>query len=71
MANQRDSDHHNNDGSDDVNNPVLTKDEFLDFCDENQQLHDSTQHTLDQIREALATLLNRNPNRDDKEQRDS
>ena len=41
MADRRDGNHHNNDGDDDVNNPVFTKAEFLDFCkeahDENQQ----------------------------------
>ena len=58
MTNRQDSDHHNNDGDDDVNNPILTRVEFLDFRDENQQFHDSTQQTLDQIQEALATLLN-------------
>ena len=42
MANRQGGDHHNNDGSDDVNNPVLTKAEFLDFRDENQQFRDST-----------------------------
>ena len=47
MVNQRDGDHHNNDGGDDVNNLVLTKAEFLDFHDENQPFCDSTQHTLD------------------------
>ena len=71
MANRRDDNHHNNDGGDNINNPVLTKVEFLDFRDENQQFHDSTQQTLDQIQEALATLLNRNPNRDDEEQCDN
>ena len=71
MANWRDDDHHNNDGDDNVNNPVLTKVEFLDFRDENQQFRDSTQQTLEQIQEALATLLNRNPNCDDKEWRDN
>ena len=70
MANRRDGDHHNNDGGDDVNNPVLIRAEFLDFCDENQQFCDSTQQTLDQIQEALVTLLNRNPNRGDEERRD-
>ena len=67
MANRRDGDHHNNEGDDDVNNPILTKDEILDFRVENQWFHDSTQQTLDQIQEALATLLNQNPNRDDEE----
>ena len=33
MANRRDDNHHNND---DVNNPVLTRSEFLDFHNENQ-----------------------------------
>ena len=71
MANWRDSDHHNNDGDDNVNNPVLTMPEFLDFHDENQQFCDSTQQTLDQIQEALATLLNWNPNRNDEKRRDN
>ena len=44
MANRQDGDHHNNDNGDDVNNPVLiTRAEFLDFRDENQQFRDSTQ----------------------------
>jgi len=47
MANRGDSDHHNNDGDDNVNNPVLTRVEFLDFHDENQQFCDSTHQTLD------------------------
>jgi len=42
IANQQDSDHHNNDGDDNVNNLVLTTAKFLDFCDENQQFRDST-----------------------------
>ena len=71
MANWRDGDHHNNDGGDDVNNPVLTRAEFFDFCDENQQFRDSTQQTLDQIQEALATFLNRNPNYNDEERHDN
>ena len=57
MANWQDGDHHNNDSGANVNNLVLTKAEFLDFCDENQQFCDSTQQTLDQIWEVLATLL--------------
>ena len=71
MANQQDGDCHNNDSGDDVNNPALIRAEFLDFCDENQQFHDSTQQTLDQIQEALATLLNQNPNHDEEERRDN
>ena len=58
MAIQQDGDHHNNDGDDDVNNPVLNRAEFLDFRDENQQFHDSTQQNLDQIQELLAILPN-------------
>ena len=42
MAIRQGGDHHNNDCSDNVNNPVLTKAEFLDFRDENQQFRDST-----------------------------
>ena len=71
MANLQDGDHHNNDDSDDVNNPVLTRAEFLDFRDENQQFQDSTQQTLDQIQEVIATLLNQNPNRDDEKWHDN
>ena len=41
IANRGDSDHHNNDGGDDVNNSVLTRAEFVKFRkearDENQQ----------------------------------
>ena len=36
MANWGDSDHHNNDDGNNVDNIVLTKAKFLDFCDENQ-----------------------------------
>ena len=57
MANRRDGDHHNIDGGDDVNNLVLTRAEFLDFCDENQQFCDSTKQNLDQIQEVLTTYL--------------
>ena len=71
MANRRDGDHHNNDGGDDINNPFLTRAEFLDFRNENQQFRDSTQQTLDQIQAALATFLNWNPNCDDEERCDN
>ena len=40
MTNRRDGDHHNNDGGDNVNNLILTRAEFLDFCVENQQFYD-------------------------------
>ena len=42
MANRRDDDHHNNDSSNNINNVVLSKVEFLDFHDENQQFRDLT-----------------------------
>ena len=42
MANWWDGDHYNNDGDDDVNNPILTTAKFLDFHVENQQFHDWT-----------------------------
>ena len=46
MANWRDSDYHNNDGGDDVNNSVLTRAEFVKFHkearDENQQFHEKS-----------------------------
>ena len=71
MANWRDDDHHNDDDGDDVNNPVFIRDEFLDFHDENKKFRDSILQTLDKIQEALATLLNRNPNRDDEERCDN
>ena len=47
MANWQDDDHHNNDRGDDINNPILTRAEFLDFHDENHQFRNSTQQTLD------------------------
>ena len=34
MANWRDSDHQNNDGSDDINNPVLIRAKFYKFREE-------------------------------------
>ena len=66
MANQQDSDHHNNDGGDDINNPVLTRAEFYEFCEETQQFHDETQQfceislqIIGEIQQQLATLLAR------------
>ena len=47
MANWRDGDHHNNDGGDDVNNPIVTRVELLKFRketrDENQQFREKRQ----------------------------
>ena len=50
MANRRDGDHHNNDGSDDVNNPVLTRAEFLNFRNENHEFCEKNQHIMGEIK---------------------
>ena len=50
MANRRDGDHHNNDGSDDVNNPVLTRAEFLNFRNENHEFCGKSQHIMGEIK---------------------
>ena len=50
MANRRDGDHHNNDGSDDVNNPVLTTAKFLNFRDENHEFCEKSQHIMGEIK---------------------
>ena len=59
MANRRDSDHHNNDGGDNVNNPVLTRAEFLNFRDENHQFCEKSQKIMGEIQQKIATLLAR------------
>ena len=59
MANWRDGDHHNNDGSDDVNNPVVTRAEFLNFRDENHQFCEKSQKIISEIQQKIATLLAR------------
>ena len=46
MANKWDGDHHNNDSDNDVNNPVLTKAEFLNFRDENHQFCEKSQQII-------------------------
>ena len=57
MANRQDGDHHNNDGDDDINNLVLTRAEFLDLCDENQQFLEKSQQIIGEIKQKIATLL--------------
>ena len=52
-ANRRDGDHHNNDGGDDVNNPVLTRAEFLNFCDENHQFCEKSQQIIGEIKQKM------------------
>ena len=59
MANRRDGDHHNNDGGDDVNNPVLTRAEFHNFCDENHQFYEKSQQIIGEIEQKITTLLAR------------
>ena len=59
MANRRDGDHHNNDGGDDVNNPVLIRVEFLNFRDENHQFCEKSQKIIGEIQQKIATLLAR------------
>ena len=48
MANQRDNDHHNNDSGDYVNNPVLTRAKFYEFCDETKKFRDNSQRFLEE-----------------------
>ena len=68
MANQRDGDHHNNDDGNDVNNIVLTKAEFLDFCDENQQFREKSQQIIGKIKQMIATLLARKSSHNNNDQ---
>ena len=57
MANRWDGDHHNND----VDNTVLTRAEFLKFCeeahDENQQFHEKSQQIIGEIKQMIASFL--------------
>ena len=59
MANRQDSNHHNNDGGDDVNNPILARTEFLNFRDENHQFCEKSQQIIGEIEQKIATLLAR------------
>ena len=59
MANRRDSDHHNNDDGNDVNNIVLTRAKFLDFRDENKKFREKSQQIIGKIKQMIATLLAR------------
>ena len=59
MANQRDGDHHNNDDGDDIHNPILTRVEFLNFCDENHQFYEKCQQIIGEIEQKIATFLAR------------
>ena len=63
MANWWDGDHHNNDGSNNVDNTILTRAAFLEFCkeahDENQQFLEKSQQIIGEIEQKIATLLAR------------
>ena len=59
MVNKWDGDHHNNDSDNDVNNPVLTRAEFLNFRDENHQFCEKSQKTIGEIQQKIVTLLAR------------
>ena len=59
MANKWDGDHHNNDSDNDVNNPVLIRAKFLNFCDENHQFCEKSQKIIGEIQQKIATLLAR------------
>ena len=59
MANRQDNDHHNNDSSDDINNLVLTRAEFLNFRDENHQFCEKSHKIIGEIQQKIATLLAR------------
>ena len=68
MANQRDSDHHNNDDGNDVNNIVLTRAKFLDFRDENQKFREKSQQIIGKIKQMIATLLARKSSHNNNDQ---
>ena len=59
MANKWDGDHHNNDSDNDVNNPVLTRAEFLNFRDENHQFCEKSQKTIGEIQQKNVRYIQR------------
>ena len=72
MASQQDGDHHNNDDDNDVNNPILTRVEFLEFHkeahDENQQFCEKSQQIIGEIKQMIATLLARKSSHNNNDQ---
>ena len=68
MANRQDSDHHNNDDGNDVNNIVLTRAKFLDFRDENQKFREKSQQIIGKIKQMIATLLDRKSSHNNNDQ---
>ena len=47
MANRQDGNHHNNDDNE-VDNPVLTRAKFYEFCDETKKFRDNSQRFLEE-----------------------
>ena len=72
IANQRDDDHHNNDNGDDVNNPFLTKAEYLKFHkeahDENKKFREKNQQIIGEIKQMIATRLARKSSHNNNDQ---
>ena len=68
MANWWDGDHHNNDDDNDVDNIVLTKAEFLNFRDENQQFREKSQQIIGKIMQMIATFLIRKSSHNENDQ---
>ena len=62
MANQEDGDHHNNDDSNDIDNTVLIRIEFLEFHkdarNENKFFFEKSQKIIGEMQK-IATLLGR------------
>ena len=62
MANQEDGDHHNNDDSNDIDNTVLIRIEFLEFHkdarNENKIFFEKSQKIIGRMQK-IATLLGR------------
>ena len=62
MANQEDGDHHNNDDSNDIDNTVLIRIEFLEFHkdarNENKIFFEKSQKIIGEMQK-IATLLGR------------
>ena len=68
MVNRWNSDHHNNDDGNDVDNTVLTRAKFLNFRDENHQFCEKSQQIISEIKQKIATLLARKSSHNDNDQ---
>ena len=62
MANRQDGDHHNNNGGNDVDNTVLTRARFLEFCkdacNENKKFLEKSKQIIGEMQK-LGILLGR------------